>query len=262
MKLLLSITLLLFNEIGYCQTIDATNLDKAIREYEISENIENKDSLWNAVLNTFEKLLELKNYGEMKTQNRYNENNLGYEFITVSQYSSENKIFTTHSLSNGFGHWNYVTLKNDDSTNKIILEKVNSSDYYTEIHELNTKEFLLFTRFDDMSFSCYYAFVMKLSDDDVIRQDAFKNEQDFFSVCSWTNVDESYSGEKDPKTGLYMVEGGTKYYVPIQIFYNPKNKTISYSFTKLNNGKKTTRKAKYKNGKFIIKDYDARTFEE
>lgn len=262
MKQILIILLIFIYQFAFCQQKDDNDLNKAIREYEVCENNDIKDSLWNTIINTYEKQLLLKDFGKMKTQIRYNENSLGYEFITLRQYHSENEIFTAHSLSNGFGHWNYVTQKNINGTNKIILKKTYSSDYYSKIHELNEKEFLLITRFDDMSYSCYDAYVMKVLDNGIIRQDAFVNKQDVFSVCSWTNVDESYPGKKDSTTGLYNIEGGMKYYEPIEIIYNPKNKIISYVFYSLKDGKKVIRKAKYKNGEFKIKDYDARTFEE
>ncbi|MGV0754409.1 hypothetical protein ACTS95_09850 [Empedobacter brevis] len=73
------------------------------------------------------------------------------------------------------------------------------------------------------------------------------------TVCSWTNVDESYPGD---------IEGKMVHYKPIKIEFNPKNNTISYVFHRQKDGKKIKRKAKYKNGKFNIKNYDARIFEE
>ena len=242
--------------------IDENELSKALIKYETSQDDNEKDSLWNVVINNFERLLEIENFGGIKTQNRYNENKLGSEFITLNQYYSENKTFTIHTLSSNAGHWNYVTKENEGNTNKIIYKKKNSSDYFTEIHELNSNEFLLFSRFDDMSFSCYNAYVIKYSDNKTIQQKAFKNKQQAFSVCSWTNVDESYTGKKDEKTGLYMIEGGMNYYEPKPILYDSNTHTISYTFNRLKDGKKITRKAKYKNRKFKIESYDVRTFDE
>ncbi len=263
MKLLICLTFFLLSQISFSQQIDERNLNKVVRAYENSENQVEKDSLWNIVINNFEASLEIENFGGMSTQNRYNENKLGYEFVTIRQFHSENNKYTTHSISRGTEYWNYVTQQNlTNQTNKIILKKLKATDYYTEIHALNANEFLLLTRFDEMSFSCYNAYVIKHIDNYNIRQNAFNNKQDVLSICSWTNVDESFPEKKDSKTGLYSLEGGIKHYEPIEISFNPKNNTISYSFNRLKDGKKITRKAEYKKGRFKIKDYDARTFEE
>lgn len=168
--------------------------------------------------------------------------------------SGNYELFT---LRNGFDRWNYI-LKNK----KVILKDLKTFYYFNQIYPLENDEFLLIKRKDDMSFTCYNAYVMRVEDDSVIRQDAFKNKMDFLEVCSWTNVDESRPGEKDPATSLYNIEGGMKYYEPLEIKFDPKKKNISYSFYRLKDGKKVTRKTKYKNGTFKIKSYDARTFEE
>lgn len=158
------------------------------------------------------------------------------------------------TLRNGFDHWNYI-LKDK----KVILKELKTFDYFDKIYSLDNDDFLLIKRMDEMSFSCFEAFVYRKNLLD--NQFNFSNNK-VLSICSWTNVDDSRPGEKDVKTGLYTVEGGMKYLEPLEIKFNSKNKSISYTFYRLKDGKKVTRKAKYKNGNFKIKSYDARTFEE
>jgi hypothetical protein len=164
--------------------------------------------------------------------------------------SGNYELFT---LRNGFDRWNYI-LKDK----KVILKELNTFDYFYDIHELSNDEFLLIKRMDEMSFSCYEAFVYSKNSQENVNNSNTK----FLSVCSWTNVDNSRTGEKDPETGLYTVEGGMESLKPLEIRFDTKRKIISYSFLSQINGKTITRKAKYKNGTFKIKSYDARTFEE
>lgn len=160
--------------------------------------------------------------------------------------SGDYELFT---LRNGFDRWNYI-LKDK----KVILKELKTFDYYDQIHPLNNDEFLLIKRMDEMSFTCCEVYIYQSKAKLTARKE--------LSVCSWTNVDNSRTGEKDPETGLYTVEGGMEYLEPLEIRFDTKRKIISYSFLSQINGKKITRKAKYKNGTFKIKSYDVRTFEE
>jgi len=237
------------------QSFGQDRLSNMFNHYEQSADDEERDSLWNMIITEFETELQTKNFGKIIPQN--------LRHINIMQYNSENGVFASHTISRGFAeHWNYITRKNPDNTNEIILKEEDANPFYIEIHDLSKDEFLLLTKYIDMSFSCYSAYVMKVENNYTIKQDAFNNTQDVLFVCSWTNVDESYLGKPDPVTGLPTIEGKMAHYQPIPILFDPKNKTISYSFYSLKNGKKITRKAKYKNEKFKIKSYDARTFEE
>jgi len=160
--------------------------------------------------------------------------------------SGDYKLFT---LRNGFDRWNYI-LKDK----KVVLKELKTFDYYDQIHPLDNDEFLLIKRMDEMSFSCYEVYIY--------QRKAKLTARKAVSVCSWTNVDNSRTGEKDPETGLYTIEGGMEYLKPLEIQFDPKRKIISYSFLSQINGKAITRKAKYKNGTFKIKSYDGRTFDE
>jgi hypothetical protein len=145
-------------------------------------------------------------------------------------------------------NWNYIK-----ENKKVILRQEETFDYYLEVHNLTNNSFLLIKRMDEMSFCCYDAYVynkrIKLHGNKVL------------TVCSWTNLDGTYP-IKDTLTGIYKIEGGMEYYKPLAIKYHWKTKTISYNFTRQKDGKSVKRSAKYKNGKFIIKSYDARTFDE
>ncbi|WP_337085156.1 hypothetical protein [Elizabethkingia anophelis] len=253
MKQILTILLFFLSHFVFCQQSDINDLNKVIREYEVCEDNDLKESLWERVIKVYEKQLLLKDFGTMKTQNRYNENRLGQEFINLKQYHTEHGTFTAHSLSNRLGNWNYVTKKNSNGTNNIILKNPDAFAYYTEIHSLNSNEFLLITRLDDMSYSCYVAYVMQLkSDGSTIRKEAFVNKKDALEVCSWTMLDNSYP-IKDTVAGKFTSEGGLQTYQPAIIGFDVKTQTIYFS----KSGKKF-RKAKYSKGRFEIIGYDER----
>jgi len=160
--------------------------------------------------------------------------------------SGDYELFT---LRNGFARWNYI-LKNK----KVVLKELKTFDYYDQIYPLDNDEFLLIKRMDEMSFTCCEVYIY--------QSKAKLTARKALSVCSWTNVDNSRTGEKDPETELYTVEGGMEYLKPLEIRFDTKRKIISYSFLSQINGKTITRKAKYKNGTFKIKSYDARAFDE
>lgn len=128
--------------------------------------------------------------------------------------SGDYKLFT---LRNGFDRWNYI-LKNK----KVVLKELKTFDYYHQVYPLDNDEFLLIKRMDEMSFSCCEVYIY--------RRKAKLTPRKALSVCSWTNVDNSRTGEKDPETGLYTVEGGMEYLKPLEIRFDPKRKIISYSF--------------------------------
>lgn len=178
---------------------------------------------------------------------------------TLTIKNSEKGNYELFTLANGLDHWSYI-LKN-----KVIINQSEMTfDYFYDIHNLPNGEYLLIKRSDDMSFSCSEAFIyngnIKYDYSDVSANEAYGKK--VLSVCSWTNVDESFPGKIDAETGLQTIEGGLKTYEPVKIEFNPKNNLIFYSFYRIKDGRKITRKAKYRNSDFKIKSYDARTFEE
>lgn len=263
MKFLTVILFFLVFTASYCQETDNTRLKKLLVLYENADTDSLKNILWVDVINEFEKNIQAGNFHNTQNQNRlYDKNQYELSIINISQYTSESNRFICHRISKGFSeNWNYVTQKKKDNTYEIILKEEDSNPFYTEIHDLNDNTFLLFTKYIDMSFSCYSAYVMKVENNGVTRQDAFKNKQDVLSVCSWTNIDESY-WKNDPKTGVTTLVGGMAYYNAIPILFHSKNKTISYTFYSPEKRKEITRKASFKKGGFNIDSYDARNFEE
>lgn len=232
------------------QTTDS-ELTKTAIQYRISEyNDENNQHLKAFTQNLELALQQTDDFSEFK-EFRKTIDSLN---MTLNHYQSEKNDLILHRLSDGFYHFNYIT-----KNRKIILKDNKNHEYFTEIHSLNDDEFLLIKRMDEMSFSCYEAFVYRKNSQN--NPLPFSNNK-VLSICSWTNVDDSRPGEKDTETGLYTIEGGMKYYEPLEIKFNPKNKNISYTFYRLKDGKKVTRNGKYRNGNFKIKSYDARTFEE
>ncbi|MGJ1361003.1 hypothetical protein ACR79B_08045 [Sphingobacterium spiritivorum] len=173
--------------------------------------------------------------------------------------NSEKGDYELFTLANGLDHWSYV-LKN-----KVIINQSEKTfDYFYEIHNLPNGEYLLIKRGDDMSFSCFDAYIYNGNRKRGYSNSSASEEEgkNVLTVCSWTNVDESFPGKIDAETGLQTIEGGLKTYEPVKIEFDPKNNLIFYSFRRIKDGKKTTRKAKYRNSDFKIKSYDARTFEE
>ncbi|MGV0754408.1 hypothetical protein ACTS95_09855 [Empedobacter brevis] len=79
---------------------------------------------------------------------------LNADFTIKKSATGNYELFT---LRNDFSHWNYI-LKNK----KVVHKSERVSDYFFEIYELtnnNVKEYLLIKRMDEMSFSCYEAYV-------------------------------------------------------------------------------------------------------
>jgi len=252
MKKYLSLILCFLFTLQFSGQIMDSELAKATIQYRVSEESSTENEKH---LETFTRKLELAlqqtdDFSEFK-EFRKTIDSLN---INLTHYKSEKNDLTLHHLSDGFYHFNYIT-----KNRKIILKDNRNHQYFTEIHSLNDEEFLLIKRMDEMSFSCFEAFIYHKNSQD--NQFNFSNNK-VLSICSWTNVDDSRTGEKDAETGLYTVEGGMRYLEPLEIKFNPKNKIISYTFYRLKDGKKVTRKAKYRGGDFKIKNYDARTFEE
>lgn len=160
----------------------------------------------------------------------------------------ESEDYELFTLRNGFDRWNYI-LKDK----KVILKELKTFDYFNQIYPLDNDEFLLIKRMDEMSFTCLEVYIY--------QRKAKLTARKALSVCSWTSIDATYN-EKNLVTGEYELKGGLEHYNPLEIKFDPKRKIISYSFLSQINGKTITRKAKYKNGNFKIKSYDARTFEE
>lgn len=178
---------------------------------------------------------------------------------TFTIKNSEKGDYELFTLANGFDHWSYI-LKN-----KVIINQSEMTfDFFYEIHNLPNGEYLLIKRSDDMSFSCSEAIIyngnIKYDYSDISANGS--DGKKVLSVCSWTNVDESYPGKIDTEAGREIAEGGLKSYKPIEIEFDPKKQLIFYSFHRMKDGRKITRKAKYRNSDFKIKSYDARSFEE
>ncbi|QQT26167.1 hypothetical protein [Sphingobacterium spiritivorum] len=199
----------------------------------------------------------LENY-DIKTFNNFRRvlDSLNSYFTIKNSEKGDYELFT---LTNEEGHWSYVL------RDKVIINRSEKTfNYFYDIHNLPNKEYLLIKRSDEMSFSCSEAFIYN-GNIKYDYSDIFTNGSDgkkVLSVYSWTNVDESYPGKIDTETGREIVEGGLKSYKPIEIEFDPEKQLIFYSFHRMKDGRKITRKAKYRNSDFKIKSYDARSFEE
>lgn len=158
------------------------------------------------------------------------------------------ELFT---LRSDFEHWNYV-LKNK----QVIYKQERTFDYFYEFHSLDQHRYLLIKRMDELSFSCYKAY---LYEDNLGLNDSHKH---FLSVCSWTNVDESSLRNQSIPESDQSIKDHLKSYSSIPIKFDAKNREISYTFYRQSDGRKITRKARYLHGGFVIKSYDARMFEE
>ncbi|WP_223583570.1 hypothetical protein [Sphingobacterium sp. GVS05A] len=162
--------------------------------------------------------------------------------------SGEYELFT---LRSNFEHWNYV-LKNKH----VINRQERTFDYFYELHSLDQYRYLLIKRMDELSFSCYKAYVYE------DNLGLIGSNKHFLSVCSWTNVDESPLRNKSSLESDQLSKDHLKSYPPIPIKFEAKNREISYTFYRQSDERKITRKARYLHGGFVIKSYDARMFEE
>jgi hypothetical protein len=74
--------------------------------------------------------------------------------VSFSLKKSENNNLIIFTMADNFFHWNYII-----ENRKIIFREHKWHEYFTEIHNLNKNDFLLINRIDDMSFSCYEAYI-------------------------------------------------------------------------------------------------------
>lgn len=243
------------------QNISKNTLVEILRNYENEVyNDAQKDSIWTSFINEFETTIE--NAASENTTFDQLRKYCDSTYFQFDTFLAEDRKRMIYKFSNGFEYLNYVVKKFSDETNNIVVKDNRSHYYFTEIHQMNNNEFLLLLRMDEMSFSCIYAQVLSLNDGNVIRKEAFgKNNQELLSVCSWTNIDNTFT-VKENATELYETERGMQYLKPIAINFDPSSLIISYSFNRLKDGRKMVRKAKYKNGHFKIKNYDARLFDD
>lgn len=147
-------------------------------------------------------------------------------------------------------YYNFILQKSDNNKFKVI-KKVEGFRYFKEIHDLGKNDFLIIQQLNDMSFACYEAWVFHYENEIFTLKNAFTNKDKKLAVCSFTNVD--------------MGEEYLTYYDPIKINFDSSRKEICY-FVEVWNAKKNKKetrivKAKYKRGKFRIKNYDERIFE-
>ncbi|MDR2271112.1 MAG: hypothetical protein LBF27_09440 [Sphingobacterium sp.] len=169
--------------------------------------------------------------------------------------SGDYELFT---LRFNIEHWNYI-LKNKEVINK--QEK--TFDFFYAVYPLDQMHYLLIKRMDEMSFSCYQAYIYKENFGLFTADDPIKDMvTSFLSVYSWTNVSEGSLKRQNILESESTDREGIRSYPAIPIKFNTKTKEISYSFYRQQDGKKITRRARYLNGGFMIKSYDARTFEE
>ena len=102
--------------------------------------------------------------------------------------SGEYELFT---LRNNFEHWNYV-LKN----RHVIHKQERTFDYFYAVYSLDQHSYLLIKRMDELSFSCYKAYIYKdnlgLIDSNNHAGELIKSSS---SVLSWKKVDESLLGK-------------------------------------------------------------------
>ncbi|WP_289663821.1 hypothetical protein [Flavobacterium panacagri] len=168
---------------------------------------------------------------------------------------SEDKNFILYTYTSQFYHFNYITKaikeNNKIKSYKIVLKDNKWHEYFTQIHTLNNNEFLLIEQRDDLVFSCNYAYVYQLSGIKYKKKKAFENRFDL-TICNFTEIEDL------PNTNPGHLS------LPVrEIAFDYKNKIISYGRCfDPDTGKTTTGKAKYKNGKFAIKDCDERKFFE
>lgn len=164
--------------------------------------------------------------------------------FTYEMKPSESSEYALFMFRYGNDNWNFV-LKNRE----IVFKEKQVFHFIHEVHELNPNEFLLIKLTNQMSHSCYEAFVFN----DLNRT----NGTECLSVCSFTNTVDSYLEGRDSLTGEPIFLHRMDYFDPIPIIFNRDKKTITYSFVRPSDGKTITRKANYKKGEFIIKSYNA-----
>jgi len=159
--------------------------------------------------------------------------------FTWSKYESEQHDFVLYRLSSPMMyHWSYII-----KDQKIILKNNDYHQYFTEVHNLNEREFLLISQMDELVFSCNYAHVYHYRRNAYVKKTAF-GDRKTLTVCNYTQI-----------------EMGTNHYsIPIKkIVFDVDTKSISYgTFISSTTGDKIIAKSKYTNGKFDIPDDDER----
>jgi hypothetical protein len=157
--------------------------------------------------------------------------------FTWSKYESEQHDFVLYRLSSPMMyHWNYII-----KDHKIILKNNDYHQYFTEVHNLNKREFLLISQMDELVFSCNYAHVYQYRCHAYVKKMAF-GDRETLTVCNYTQI-----------------ETGTDHYsIPVKkIAFDADTKTIYYAaFTSSTTDDKVIAKSKYTNGKFDIPDGD------
>lgn len=242
------------NQISAQNTLD-DELKNALLNYKIAENSwAINDSL--PLLHFNEKLeTALQQNEDLSSFTKFSKTLDSLEMV-MNRINSEDKSLVVYHLLNGIDHWNYV-LKN----RQIIVNENKSHEYFTEIHVLNDKEFLLIEQRDDLVFSCNYAYVFKANENGYFRKKAF-GKREKLSICNFTNLEESIPIPPPSENGTLPVMTGTHYFEPVRkISFNATDKTIDYGICYNYFTQKThLGKAKYKNGKFKVKDCDERLF--
>lgn len=239
---------------AYSQNQEETAFFNALYKYEnadglldienVEERVKFEKTLTDSLERKFEKLIvndRITNYTIEKLKQR---EDTVYSHLT--RYESENKKFIMYSFPINLYHLNYVLQKTKNKY-KIILKDNKSNNFFTEIHTLNDKEFLLIEQMDELVFSCNYAYVFHKMGNIYKKKKAFGNRNQL-TLCNFTEIDNSTPEKPDH----YSVTAR-------KITFDYKNKIISYgSCTNSNTGKTTIGKASYKNGKFNINDCDER----
>ncbi|WP_296142950.1 hypothetical protein [uncultured Flavobacterium sp.] len=247
---------ILFWSNTYSQNQEEKDFFNALYKYEntdglldienVEERIEFEKTLTDSLERKFEKLIvndRITNYTIEKLHQR---KDTIYSHLT--RYESEKKEFILYSFPIHLYHLNYVLQKtNNKNKYKILLKDNKSNTFFTEIHTLNDKEFLLIEQMNEMVYSCNYAYVFQKIKNIYKKKKAFKNKTQL-TICNFTEIDNSTSEKPDH----YSLSAR-------KISFDYKNKIISYgSCRNSSTGKTTIGKTSYKGGKFNISDCDER----
>lgn len=255
MKNWLFVLLILFTHQISAQKTQDDELKDALLNFKIIQNSFDMDDNI-----AYEKFIEKLEYAlsESKDLSEFTKFNDALDSLdmVMNRFSSEDKSLLVYHLSDGFDHWNYI-LKNRE----IILKENKSHEYFTEIHLLNDKEFLLIEQRDDLVFSCSYAYVFEENSNGYLRKKAFEKREKL-SICNFTNLEESIAITSASDNETLPISESYHYSVPARkITFNAATQMLDYGICYNYFTQKThTGKAKYKNGKFKIKDCDERLF--
>ena len=161
-----------------------------------------------------------------------------YRHLFMQSSETEDKKIKIYSIFNGieYTNYNFILQKIDNQKYKIIKSDFPSYNQYKEVHHLKGNDFLIISKMNELAFSCYQAWVFSLDNQVFSVKNAFRKGEENLSVCSFTFDEEGRTGMIDP----------------IKINFDRKKKEIYYSLR----SKKV--RAKYKNQRFDIKNYDER----